>query len=198
MLLFLSISFAAGCAGSSALPAPPGSDPSEWAGIESWLSGHAPALGPLLNAPATQAELDEAERTMGGRFPPSVRAAYLVHDGESKASAGIFGLWRLLPMAEVVREHEARARAELKHHFGTFTAGRDLPLLISPGGEMVSVQASSHGEETAVYEHPRHGPRQQVAPSFAIYLRTFTANLEAGNLVYKPDELQGLISKDDL
>lgn len=63
---------------------------------------------------------------------------------------------------------------------------------------MVSVQASSHGEETAVYEHPRHGPRQQVAPSFAIYLRTFTANLEAGNLVYKPDELQGLISKDDL
>jgi cell wall assembly regulator SMI1 len=56
-----------------------------WSRIESWFAAHRPDLRLGLRPPATDAQLDEAERTLGVRFPADFRAAYLEHDGQQDA-----------------------------------------------------------------------------------------------------------------
>lgn len=53
-----------------------------WARIERWFATHRPDLSLGLRAPATSAQLDEAERVLGVSFPADFRAAYLEHDGQ--------------------------------------------------------------------------------------------------------------------
>ena len=53
-----------------------------WSRIESWFATHRPDLSLGLRAPATHAQLDDAELMLGVRFPADFRAAYLEHDGQ--------------------------------------------------------------------------------------------------------------------
>lgn len=77
-----------------------------WGQLEEWLAENAPAVLETLRDPATESEIDDVEREIGMELPPSVRESYRVHDGEARGAFGLFGCWRLLPLTEVVEEHE--------------------------------------------------------------------------------------------
>ena len=53
-----------------------------WQQIHSWLDLHAPEILASLRPGATEAELDEAERTLKVRFPAALRVLYRIHDGQ--------------------------------------------------------------------------------------------------------------------
>jgi F-box protein 3 len=53
-----------------------------WQQIHSWLGLHAPQILASLRAGATEAELDDAERTLKVRFPAALRVLYRIHDGQ--------------------------------------------------------------------------------------------------------------------
>ena len=64
--------------------------------LNEWLDRNAKALTKELNPPATLSEIEKTEQSIGVKFPKSVRDAYLIHNGESESSDGIFGCWRWL------------------------------------------------------------------------------------------------------
>jgi len=53
-----------------------------WQQIHSWLDLYAPQILASLRPGATEAELDEAERTLKVRFPAALRVLYRIHDGQ--------------------------------------------------------------------------------------------------------------------
>ena len=53
-----------------------------WQQIHSWLALHAPQILASLKPGATEAELDDAERTLKVKFPAALRVLYRIHDGQ--------------------------------------------------------------------------------------------------------------------
>src|SRR5208337_1998514 len=69
-----------------------------FAEIEAWLALNAAPLSKLLNPPADDAAITAFENRRKVRMPPEVRRLYLIHNGESERSDGIFGCWKMLPL----------------------------------------------------------------------------------------------------
>jgi cell wall assembly regulator SMI1 len=58
--------------------------------IHVWLAAHAPAVLADLRPPATEKQLRAAERAMKLTLPDDLRAAYLIHDGQTTGIEGEF------------------------------------------------------------------------------------------------------------
>ncbi|MEU6055100.1 SMI1/KNR4 family protein [Streptomyces xanthochromogenes] len=59
-----------------------------WGRIEAWLEEHAPATAALLRPPASDADIDAVEESIGVVFPPALRAWYRLHDGTDDPGDG--------------------------------------------------------------------------------------------------------------
>jgi len=105
----------------------------QWETIEHWLAENAPELRGNLNPAATDAEIAAVEKTLGVRFPQSVRDTYLIHNGESQESDGLFGLRRLLPLDEVVTESNELAELSRQFEFYDFDPSLMIPILEASG-----------------------------------------------------------------
>ena len=171
---------------------------SRWESIDHWLAEHAPEVVASLNPPATEAEVAKVEGTLGIRFPESVRRTYLIHNGESKQSDGLFGMWRLLSLEEVVSRSNELARLSEQYDRDDFEASLMIPILES-SGDFYYVESSEAGEETAVVEWWHESPSRTIkARSFIEFMDRFIERLRTGGYVYLPGELKGLIDVDDL
>ena len=169
-----------------------------WKTIEAWLEENAPEVGRGLEPPTSEAEITTAESAMRVRLPPWVRAAYLIHDGESVESDGLFGLWRLLPLQEVVEVARELATLSDQYGFDDFDSHLMIPILES-SGDHYYVESSIEGEETPVIEWWQEDPSRDVkAASFAQFVDAFIARLTANQYLYEPGGLQGLIDIDEL
>lgn len=68
--------------------------------LDAWYSKHLPSDRYAFNAPATDAQLDKFERSVGIELTPSYRQLYHWHDGENDDRFGhIYGL-PILPLAQ--------------------------------------------------------------------------------------------------
>ncbi|MEU5595257.1 SMI1/KNR4 family protein [Streptomyces sp. NPDC020298] len=56
-----------------------------WARIDAWLARHAPVSHARLRPPAQASDIEAAERTLGVRFHPDLRASLRCHDGVEPA-----------------------------------------------------------------------------------------------------------------
>lgn len=162
-----------------------------WNLLDGWLSEHAPDAVAALNEPATSTEIASAEREMGLSMPPSLRASYVVHNGESDDSAGVFDNWQILPLERVV-EHW-KEFAELQEHVGQgvlgegeFDAKSSIPVMWFEG-EIRYVRVDASDREGALYELPRHGRPVLPGASFGEFLEGIYSELLAGALVVEPD-----------
>ena len=165
--------------------------------IKTWLGANAPALLPLLNPPATEQAIASAEERLGGVFPPSVRQAYLLHEGEAQASSGIFGLWRWLPLEDAIKQTEELQKIEAQFAFGDWVWGQMLPLMESAGGDLYYVEAAPDAQETPVIEWWHEQPSRDIKyPDFATMLHDFATDLEQGRYSIAKN-LNGLIEEDD-
>ncbi|QIB74513.1 KNR4-like cell wall assembly/cell proliferation coordinating protein [Halogeometricum borinquense] len=168
-----------------------------WGRIREWFETHAPELTNHLRPGATDAEIRQAESTISLDFPPSVRASYRIHDGQTDDSYAV-GSWRLFPLAEVVRQWEALRDIEHEFEFGDWDSTTSIPIMGNGGGDLLYVEHAPDESETPVTEWRHENPTHDVkAPSFAAYLDTFLDALDAGEYVY----LEGdgvLVHEDDL
>jgi cell wall assembly regulator SMI1 len=63
-----------------------------WARIEAWLAAKAPAVLAALNDEATDAQIAEAERTLGVTFPDDLLASYRRHNGQGREIGFLAGV----------------------------------------------------------------------------------------------------------
>ncbi|MFI6319436.1 SMI1/KNR4 family protein [Nonomuraea sp. NPDC050556] len=67
----------------------------QWRRIEAWLRVHAPRTHARLAPPASPGDIAKAEAKLGLRFPDSLRASLLRHDGSSESGFGFLGHWNM-------------------------------------------------------------------------------------------------------
>ena len=78
-----------------------------------------------------------------------VITSYLIHNGESKESDGLFGLWRFMPLEEVVMRSKELASVSRQYKFDDFDASLMIPILES-NNDFCYVESSRAEEETPV------------------------------------------------
>lgn len=160
--------------------------------IEKWLQSNAPDFLALLNPPATHDEFSAFESRNDLVLPPEVRDLYLIHNGESDDSDGLFGCLKLLPLGKIEEE------IELTGHEGR------VPLFLSGGGDSYYVKSfDATNPDHKVYEcwHERPDDETVVADSLAQFLSDFCDKLHNGHYVRDPDTenpLKALVDRDDL
>ena len=157
--------------------------------IETWLGSNAPALLTVLNPPADEAAIRAFETRRNLRLPPDIRRLYLIHDGESDKSDGIFGCWKMLSLADIEGE------IELIGEHGI------IPLFRSGGGDLYYVKSyDSEKPDLRLLEwwHENPAQAQVISASVEEFLFDFNQKLKSGQFVYRPDEMAALINRDDL
>ncbi|WP_226665613.1 SMI1/KNR4 family protein [Microbulbifer aggregans] len=157
--------------------------------IRGWLENNADSIKENLNGSATEADLSCVESELEIVIPQKVRDAYLIHNGERADSDGLFGLWRWLPLDEMKVEF---------HKLQEFSDSKiaRIPLLLSPGGDILYVESGSSGE---IVEWWHERPSRDVKHSdFQEYLKWFVGKLYEGGYVYLPGEMAGLVDKSEL
>ncbi|MGF1472557.1 MAG: SMI1/KNR4 family protein [Rubrobacteraceae bacterium] len=169
-----------------------------WRRIEDWLKEHAPELASLLNPPASREKISGAEKALGVVFPPSLAESYLVHDGESKASDGVSGLWRWFSLDEIVAQNEEMKLIERAYAFGDYEPGLMIPIMEDGGGNLLYVETTAAGETPVIEWHHEEPVRDVKYDSFGAMLEGFAGRLEAGDFLLRTGVLMGLVDKDDL
>lgn len=71
-----------------------------WERFGAWLCEYAPVSYGLLRPGAVDAQIDEAELTLGVRLPPDLRALYRIHDGVCGVDLQEFGEQPLEPCGD--------------------------------------------------------------------------------------------------
>jgi cell wall assembly regulator SMI1 len=160
--------------------------------IEEWLQSNALDFLALLNPPATHDNLSDFESRNDLVLPPEVRDLYLIHNGESDDSDGLFGCWKLLPLGKIEEE------IELMGHEGR------VPLFLSGGGDSYYIKSfDATNPDHKLYEcwHEQPDDETVVADSLAQFLSDFCDELHKGQYVRDPDTenpLKALVNRDDL
>jgi cell wall assembly regulator SMI1 len=160
--------------------------------IENWLQANAPDLVGLLNPPATRDDLAAFESRHDVLLPPEVVQLYLIHNGESEESDGLFGGWKLLSLEKI------RQEIELAGHEGR------VPLFLSGGGDSYYVKSFDRtNPDHKLYEYWHEQPDDEtvIADSLLLFLSDFGDKLDSGQYVVDPNTenpLKALLDKDDL
>ncbi|GAA3844471.1 hypothetical protein GCM10022226_79520 [Sphaerisporangium flaviroseum] len=121
----------------------------QWRRIERWLRTHAPVTYGELRPPATVRTIAIAESQMGVRFPGSLRASLLRHDGSRSAGSGLLGR-RALSVREIRDTWRALCAVEAPPGWVSPVArwsGRMIPFAgaFTEGAGDEGVVASQHG-----------------------------------------------------
>jgi cell wall assembly regulator SMI1 len=162
-----------------------------WEQLDTWLQTYGPDVVPHLNPAATPADIAAAERETGIAFPHSLRSSYLVHNGETEDSPGVFDYWNWLSLDRVVEQWHEHVGIQQDYgvdHFGEgqFIATQSIPVLWLESS-IRYLAVSNAGGEPPLLELPRHGVPMVVAASFGEYIKSVHAGLVAGSYVVEPD-----------
>jgi cell wall assembly regulator SMI1 len=157
--------------------------------IKTWLRTNAAPLVDLLNPPATEKSIALFEKRTKLKLPPDVKRLYLIHNGESEKSDGIFGCWKMLSLSEIEQE------LKLTDEKGI------IPLFRSGGGDLYYVKTFDPAKpDYRLFEYWNDERTQVniVSDSVEKFLHDFNHQLQNGQFVYKPEDLAALIDRDDL
>lgn len=84
----------------------------QWEDFDSLLAAKAASMFAALNESASSRQLELAEAALGCRFPDSLRAAYLRHDGQQpdwETPFALFGSYHWLSLDRVVSAYESHS-----------------------------------------------------------------------------------------
>lgn len=165
--------------------------------LEKWISENASPLQSNLNPPATLDQIIEVEEHLGVKFPQKVINAYLIHNGESADSDGLFGCIKWLSLEEIIRVHSDYFQIEKEYQFGNINTDVIIPLFQSGGGDLYYVESGSSGE-LIEWWHEQPATRNVISNSIETYFIEFVQKLKSGQYVYIENELSALIDKNDL
>lgn len=176
----------------------------EWKRLEEYLQNYLPESLHDLRAGATQEQLQEAEHVLGIRLPEPYRQSLLRHDGQEGRAPGIIGNWRLLPIAESLREWKLwRELLQMNSFAGWDVAAGNgvrseawnlawLPITVDDKGNhhCLDMDPAPHGHPgQVIVVYANHNRRELVADNFDLWLQHILRHLEAGNYQVVNDEL---------
>lgn len=165
-----------------------------WRRIERWLKAHLPATYKNLRPPASQEELDNAEKKMGMRIPDPVRCWYQLHDGGTEVFENG---WEWLPVSRMVNEWVSW-RESIKHYVEecpvavrgpvrpSYWELRWIPFSYDQSGshdciDLAPAEGGTQGQIIRVWMKEHERIFQAV--SLAAWLEELAQGLESGRLV---------------
>lgn len=151
-----------------------------WNRIEVWLNIYAPHVLDNLLPGVDNDAIQEMEAELGYQLPEDVRASLRFHNGTDH---GLDGLWRLLPLDGIVREHQQQL--EVLHQLPEgiwWWYPHWIPLVSDGAGDFLCVDcaAESHERLGQIIEFDHETASRWIAPSFHALLSAFADHLEAG------------------
>ena len=121
------------------------------------------------------------------KFPPSVRLSYLIHNGESNVSDGLFDTWKFLTLQDVRIWWDEMKLIEETEQFGDFDITSMIPIMFREG-DLRYVDHSVDRVETPLVEWNHEDPTRDVqADSFVCFLAEFLGDFAAGKLIAEPE-----------
>lgn len=169
-----------------------------WQRIERWLEANAPSLLASLNPPATLDDIRILETNLDVTLSDAVKESYLRHNGESRASDGLFVVWRLLPLADVQARAEELHQISIQYDFDNFDKRSMIPLMEDGGGNLLYTDAIKAADSPVIEWWHEEPSRTIKHSSFKGFLEDFVTDLEAGALILDPDlGLNALVEKYD-
>jgi hypothetical protein len=149
-----------------------------WPRYSDWLAAHAPAAREALRPPADPADLQRLEAAIGLPLPASLRALYLVHDGQDfERCIDVFPDGRWLPVCEVIESIE-QIRSDPRWEVGW------CPFVAWDGG---LVAVSCHGDGEFVYDLWYEDGARLVACDLADWLARVLRDVETGAQRFEPE-----------
>jgi cell wall assembly regulator SMI1 len=179
----------------AAAPAPPSPVVDLWRRYERWLEKNMPDAYWDLGPPATLDTLADTEDLIERKLPADLREFYRVHNGQRGQATGIVGNWRLMPLAEVVREWQLWNEMMRMQAFAQWTPRPDmgiknvwwsagwLPLTSDGQGnhhclDLDPDSSGQRGQMIVVYSD--NEVREVLATSFTEWLSGLMEGLEQG------------------
>lgn len=156
--------------------------------IVGWLNANAPEVAARVNPSASIGQIEATEERMGVRFPPSLREAYLLHNGQSDSRS-------LSVVLHPYGWHSLDAVEDFWSSLNSAPGPRDDVSLIpvmdyGPGIPVYVESADSADVETPVVEwRVREDVEYVRADSFGAFLEEFAEALEAGRFAYRDEQL---------
>lgn len=156
--------------------------------IQAWLESSAQEMAAMLNPAASAADIEILEQELGVRLPPSVREAYLIHDGQSApgSPSALLYPYSWHPLSGV-----AEFVASLNRAPGPRQDVQLIPIMqYGPGKPVYVESAEVEEQETPLVEWDvRESAELLCADSFGAFLEQFADGLEAGEFVYHQAQL---------
>ncbi|WP_214413754.1 SMI1/KNR4 family protein [Sphaerisporangium fuscum] len=162
----------------------------QWRRIEAWLKANAPVTYAELRPPARAHTIAVAESQMGLRFPDSLRASLLRHNGSRSRSSGLLG-WRTLGVREIRDTWRTLCRAHSLGGRPSGPAGLWNPATILVAGSVLDfdparAEASGLAVDAATGDVAQGGlmagPEERWTSYYAL-LKATAAALETGRPV---------------
>ncbi|MEV7967842.1 SMI1/KNR4 family protein [Sphaerisporangium sp. NPDC088356] len=153
----------------------------QWRRIEKWLKAHAPLTYAELSPPAKARTIAIAESQMGMRFPDSLRASLLRHDGARSADSGLLGR-RTLGVREI--RDAWRGLCVNSRYVATAPRsvpwnGRMIPFAVIAGGGHVVVDSRLGDAGESGRDGLSFGPQVRWTSYYAL-LKATAGSLETG------------------
>lgn len=161
-----------------------------WDRIETWLATHAPEIRNALEEGATEAEIEQAENTIGVTLPPDVKASFLRHrsfgPGDFLMGQSItYGLAEMVRGQQGLKERRAQEKRIPEYLSGPIQPvwwhSLWLPLTGDGAGNLwcLDLAPAPGGQIGQVIDFDHEvGPTKVVATSFRELLATFADQLE--------------------
>lgn len=155
--------------------------------IRAWLDDNAGDVAAKLNPPASREQIQAVEQSLNVRFPPSLRDAYLVHNGQR-------GLASSLPLFHVMgwRSLEELAEAsDVLKRMARDDVATMIPVLSIDGGHVYVRSVENAAVESEVVEWAAGEDQDFLrADSFGAFLEQFADDFVAGKYAFHDGYLQ--------
>ena len=133
------------------------------------------------------------------RFPPSVRNSFLIHNGESEESDGLFDLWKFLSLQEVKMWWDEMRLIKETEGSGGFDITSMIPVMFREG-DLRYVDRSESDSESPLVEWNHEAPTRDIrADSFLAFLNKFLLDFRGGAMIAEPEfDLRAIVTVKDL
>ncbi|MBP0615726.1 SMI1/KNR4 family protein [Jiella mangrovi] len=167
--------------------------------ITDWIGAQDGKKAPAFNPPASDHQIDEAERRLGVALPPAIRRLYQLADGQPPDRISLWGAFQLVPLKDVVENaaflndefpdginvhDEDHAQIDVPPEIRAVWWSRGwIPIMENGGGDHVCVdldpaEAGTPGQLLTYYHDETYRPL--VASDMEALLRHLAERLRSG------------------
>ena len=180
-----------------------------WRQIETWMAANAPEIFGSLAKPATEEQIEAAEKQFGAKLPRHVKDSYLIHDGTNNET--LLDGWEMVSLENAVDAWKFLKNLQTDGDFGDGDCRTDsefikpvwwcerwIPILYDRCGnylcaDLAPQRGGRRGQIIAYYHD--EDKRYLIATGLENYLRDFAEKLAANR--YQTNKYGSIELKED-